>query len=154
MWSEFACPANQHPQSTIKKKSPQTFAHLVHFSKNVWFMQSCYFDYRINKPFAYFSQCSLHLISTCYARKRSQVFYFNYPQINVVGKSGITESCVVQSSILRCVSPGGSGGGWYRFHCPECNAQEDGHAGGICGWGRGHLPKMHYAAIVQTTQGG
>ena len=27
--------ANQHPESTIKKKSPQAFAHLVNFSKNV-----------------------------------------------------------------------------------------------------------------------
>ena len=32
-WSEFACSANQHPKSTIKKKSPQTFAHLVNFLK-------------------------------------------------------------------------------------------------------------------------
>ena len=34
-WSEFACPANQHPKRTIKKKSPQTLAHRVDFSKNV-----------------------------------------------------------------------------------------------------------------------
>ena len=35
MWPEFACSANQHSKSTIKKKSPQTFAHLANFSKNV-----------------------------------------------------------------------------------------------------------------------
>ena len=38
MWSELSCPANQHPKSTIKKKSPQTFAHLVNSSQNVSFM--------------------------------------------------------------------------------------------------------------------
>ena len=30
----FISPANQHPISTIKKKSPHTFAHLGNFSKN------------------------------------------------------------------------------------------------------------------------
>ena len=35
IWSEFAWLANQHPESTIKRKSPHTFAHLVNFSKNV-----------------------------------------------------------------------------------------------------------------------
>ena len=35
MWLEFLCPTNQYPKSTIKKKSPQTFAHLVNFSKHV-----------------------------------------------------------------------------------------------------------------------
>ena len=38
MWSELSCPANQHPKSTIKKKSPRTFAHLVNSSQNVSFM--------------------------------------------------------------------------------------------------------------------
>ena len=33
MWSEFACSANQHPKTQSRKKSPQTFAHLVSFSK-------------------------------------------------------------------------------------------------------------------------
>ena len=31
----FVCSANQHPKSTVKKKGPQTFAHLMNFSKNV-----------------------------------------------------------------------------------------------------------------------
>ena len=35
MWLEVAHPANQLPKRTIKKKSPQTFAHLMNFSKNV-----------------------------------------------------------------------------------------------------------------------
>ena len=52
--SQFACWANQHPKSTTKKKSPQTFAHLVNFSQMclpcLIITQSCYFDYRINKP--------------------------------------------------------------------------------------------------------
>ena len=33
MWSQFVCPANQHPNSTIKEKSPQSFAHLLNFWK-------------------------------------------------------------------------------------------------------------------------
>ena len=32
MWSEFAFPANQHLERKIKKKNPQTFAHLMNFS--------------------------------------------------------------------------------------------------------------------------
>ena len=31
--TRFACPANQHPKSTIIIKSPRTFAHLVNFAK-------------------------------------------------------------------------------------------------------------------------
>ena len=33
--TEFACSTNQHLKTTIKKKSPETFAHLVNFSINV-----------------------------------------------------------------------------------------------------------------------
>ena len=71
MWLEFARPANQHPKRTIKKKGPQTFAHLVGFLKKclpcLIITQSCYFDYRINKPFACFRcviciSCSVHVI--------------------------------------------------------------------------------------------
>ena len=40
-----------------EKKSPQTFAHLVNFSKIcqpcLIIMQSCYFDYRINKTYTF-----------------------------------------------------------------------------------------------------
>ena len=77
MWWE-SCSANQQSKSPIKKKSPQTFAHIVNFSKNASFMfiQSCYCDYRINKTL----ECSrsvicvsrsVHVISTYYARKGS-----------------------------------------------------------------------------------
>ena len=71
LWLEFARPANQHPKRTIKKKGPQTFAHLVGFLKKclpcLIITQSCYFDYRINKPFACFRcviciSCSVHVI--------------------------------------------------------------------------------------------
>ena len=56
-------------------------------------IQSCYFDYRINKPFACSRcvicvLCSVHVISTYYVCKGSWAFYLNYPQINEVGKSG------------------------------------------------------------------
>ena len=48
MWSQFAISANQHLKHTIKRKSPQTFAHLVNFSKMylpcLIIIQSCYFD--------------------------------------------------------------------------------------------------------------
>ena len=57
MWPEFACSAKQHPKSTIKKKSPHTFAHLVNFSKEMCLpsliiIKSSYISYRINKPLA------------------------------------------------------------------------------------------------------
>ena len=78
----------------IKIKSPQTFAHIVNFSKTLLpcliIMQSCYFDCRINKPFA----CSRCVISAFRALltwsqriTRAKAFYLNYPLINEVGKS-------------------------------------------------------------------
>ena len=71
MLLEIACPANQYPTSTVKKISPQIFAHLMNSSKNVSaivIIESCYSDYTINKPFAC-SPCmicvswSVHMIS-------------------------------------------------------------------------------------------
>ena len=101
MWSDFACPANQHPKSTIKKKSPETFAHLENFSKMclpcLIIIRSCYFDYRLNKPFTYSRcvicvSCSVHLISAYYVHKGPWAF-LSYPQINGVGKSDHMGEC-------------------------------------------------------------
>ena len=98
-WKWPLCPgklANQYPKSTIKQKWPHTFAQLANFSKTClpWLIiiQSCYFYYRINKPFACSRcvicvSCAFHLILTYYARKGSWTFYLNCPQINAVGKS-------------------------------------------------------------------
>ena len=97
MWPEFACSANQRPKSTVKKKAHKPL-------RTSWIpqkmclpcliiVQSCYFHYRINKPFACSRclicvSCSVHVISTYYARKGSWAFlYLNYPQINEGGKS-------------------------------------------------------------------
>ena len=54
-WSEIAWSANQHPKSTVKKK-PTNLCALREFLKKMCppcliIMQSCFFDYRINKPF-------------------------------------------------------------------------------------------------------
>ena len=54
-------------------------------------IQSCYFDYRINKPFTYSRcvicvSCSVHVISAYYVRKGLWAFYLHYPQINGVSK--------------------------------------------------------------------
>ena len=65
-WSEFACSANQHPKSTVKKAhkplriswiSPKTCLPCLII------IQSCYFDYRINKLFA----CSRCVICVLYS---------------------------------------------------------------------------------------
>ena len=78
------CPANQHPKSTIKKKDPHAFAHLVNFSPPqicppcLIIIQSCYCDYRTNKPFTW---------SRCTTRPKDHRLFLNYPQINEVGKS-------------------------------------------------------------------
>ena len=53
---------------------------------------SCYFDCRIDKVFTHSCcmicvVCSVHVISTYYARKGSLYFYLNYPQINESRKS-------------------------------------------------------------------
>ena len=55
--------------------------------------QSCYLDYRMNKPFTCSRcvicvSCSVHVISTYYMRKGSWAFfYLNYPQTNEVRDS-------------------------------------------------------------------
>ena len=68
IWLEFFCPANEHPKTTIKKKIPQTFAHLVNVSKetNVSTMSDdphTILLFWINKYFTC-SRCDLRLIST------------------------------------------------------------------------------------------
>ena len=74
---------SSQPISTIRKKSPQTFAHLVNFPQNVSAMFDNHnliiFDYRINEPFACSRcvicvSCSVHLILTYYVRKGSWAF--------------------------------------------------------------------------------
>ena len=92
MWPEFGCPANQHPESTIKKKKAQIPNHAIFVSCSV---------HLINLvpralPTNHFSGAShaegpgdevVHLIWTHYVRKGLWAFYFNYPQINEVRKS-------------------------------------------------------------------
>ena len=81
---EFACSANQHPEQTIKRKIPQTFAQLVIFFKNVTLclviIKSCWVDYQINKPLTCSHSgicvsCSVHVITVYYVRKGSWAFY-------------------------------------------------------------------------------
>ena len=60
-WSEFAWPANQHPKITIKKShKPLRTSWILQkmFRPCLIIVQSCYFDYRINKSFAY-SRCMI-----------------------------------------------------------------------------------------------
>ena len=80
---QFVCPANQHPKSTIKKKAHKPSRTSL-ISQNMYLpcliiIQSCYFDYRINKPFTCSRcmicvSCSVHLISTYHVRKGSWTF--------------------------------------------------------------------------------
>ena len=56
-WSLSAQPISSQ-KAQPRKKSPQAFAHLMHFSKNVCIIRHCYFDSRINKP----STCSFWVI--------------------------------------------------------------------------------------------
>ena len=60
MWLEFASPDNQHPKSASRKKAHKPL-HTSWISQKMCLscliiMQSCYFNYRINKPFTY-SRC-------------------------------------------------------------------------------------------------
>ena len=91
-----------------EKGSPQTFAQLVNFFKMclpyLRIIQSCYFDYRINKPFTC-PRCvicvsrSVHMKSTYYVPKGSWAFHLNYPHINVVEKSN--HKAVMREAILK-----------------------------------------------------
>ena len=75
-WPEFACSANQHPRSTVKKKSPQTFAHLVNFSKN-W-SSMLIIIVLIRALFTWSRRTT--------RAKDHRLFYLNYPQVNEVEK--------------------------------------------------------------------
>ena len=95
-WSELACPANQHPKSTIKKK-PTNLCAPYEFIKQMCppcliIIQSCYFDYRILKQ----TFCLFSLLDLCFVlcpldldvlRAQRIIGSFNYPQIHQVGKS-------------------------------------------------------------------
>ena len=85
-WSLSAQPISSQ-KAQPRKKSPQAFAHLMHFSKNVCIIRHCYFDSRINKP----STCSFWVICISLdilpVQRSIAFFYLNYPQINGVGKS-------------------------------------------------------------------
>ena len=65
------------------KKGPHTFAHLKQMCRPcLIIIQSCYFDCRINKPFAYSRclvciSCSVHVISTYHVRKGSCAFFLS-----------------------------------------------------------------------------
>ena len=76
---QSVCPANQHLKSTIKKKKPIYLCTPRQFIPqkclpHLTIIQSCYFDYRINKAFTCSCcviciSCSVHLILMCYTRK-------------------------------------------------------------------------------------
>ena len=79
-WSQFVCPANQHLESTIKKKAHKPL-RIMWISPKMCLpcliiIQSCYSDYRMNNLFACSRcvicvSCSVHMISTYYVRKGS-----------------------------------------------------------------------------------
>ena len=104
---EFACPANQHLKSTIVKKSPQTFAHLVNLSAmSAMFDNNTILLFRLQnkQTFRMFCvSCSVHGISTYDARKGSWAFYLNYPQISEVGQSA-HKACMEMQHSLSPVS--------------------------------------------------
>ena len=68
-------------------------------------IQSCYFDYRINKPFAYSRRVICVSCSLDRDVRRSQRiigFYLNYPQISEVGNS---EQMVVNGFLFSFIAP-------------------------------------------------
>ena len=73
-------------------------------------MQSCYCDYRINKPFACSRcvicvSCSVHVILTCTTRAKDHGLFFNHQQIKEVEKSSHTVSCQkLLATARRCGS--------------------------------------------------
>ena len=95
-------PSQSVPKSTkIKKKKPTSLCTLHEFLKQgCWpYMQSCYFDYRINKPFTcshclIWVSCSVHLISVYCVCKGTWAFY---PQINEVRKPDNKERSIANN---------------------------------------------------------
>ena len=99
-WLEFVCPANQQPKSTIKKKPTCLCAPrelLERCLSCLIIIQYCYFDYRINKPFA----CSRCLICA----KDHGLFYLNYPQINASGKLDLRFDCKNIDCPVQFINP-------------------------------------------------
>ena len=124
-WSQIACSANQRPKITVKKKSPQTFARFVNFSKMclpcLIIMKSCYIGCRINKLFTCSHcvicvSCSVHVISTYYVCKGSWAFFVlitwhewehnsSQPPSQWISRGPRTRSQVKLQRNVSCVHP-------------------------------------------------
>ena len=103
------------PISTRKaqqKKKPTNLCASREFLKQSighvgWIIQSCYSDYKINRPFACSRclisvSCSVHVISRYYVRKGSWAFLdLNYPQISEVRESDHVDKSVCRAPIAR-----------------------------------------------------
>ena len=72
-----AQPISTRKAQSRRRKSLQTFRHFFKFKK-------CRLKNKQTDCVICVS-CSVHVISTYYARKRSWAFYLNYPQISEVG---------------------------------------------------------------------
>ena len=89
------------------KKGPHTFAHLKQMCRPcLIIIQSCYFDCRINKPFAYSRclvciSCSVHVISLATCAK-DHVLFFIFIQVKEVrrfDRTGVKPNCFSCSQI-------------------------------------------------------
>ena len=95
-------PSQSEPQKHNPEKKAHKPLHTSCISQEMYLpcliiIQSCYFDYRIYKPFTCSRcvicvLCSIHLISA-YAKDHG-LFYLNYPQITEVRKSDHMEITV------------------------------------------------------------
>ena len=95
-------PSQSEPQKHNPEKKAHKPLHTSCISQEMYLpcliiIQSCYFDYRIYKPFTCSRcvicvLCSIHLISA-YAKDHG-LFYLNYPQISEVRKSDHMEITV------------------------------------------------------------
>ena len=90
MWTEFASPANQHPKSTITQKTNKKAHKPLHTSwicpkmSRMFDNHIVISDNKMKKTFRMLTMCDLRVLR---AQRIMGFFYFNYPQINEVGKS-------------------------------------------------------------------
>ena len=104
---------NQRPKSTVKKKVHKALRTSWTYQKMcLIIIQSCYFEYRINKPFAC-SRCVICVscsicsrdLDVLHAQRIIGFFILIYPQINEVGKS---DHVALFCDVTSVASPSGS----------------------------------------------
>ena len=105
MWPKFAWWANQHPKSTVKKKKPTNLCAPRELLKKMCLpcliiVQSCYFGYTMNKPFACSAFRALFTWSWRITRAKDHRLFLSWLPTNLWGRIIRSHGCHGRESFL------------------------------------------------------